>query len=77
MKPTYYGAHVRIDRRGSGPGGSLVVQRSNLVGGGWLDVRTFYESASYCHTEAREHAAWLAHELVLERRNLADLSCQG
>lgn len=77
MKPTYYGAHVRIDRRGSGPGGSLVVQKSNPIGGGWLDVRTFYESASYCYTESKEYAAQLAHELGLERRNLADLSCQG
>ena len=68
MKPTYYGAHVRIEHRGSGPGGSLVVQRSNLVGGGWLDVRAFYESASYCYTESREFAADLAHQLHLESR---------
>jgi hypothetical protein len=63
MKPTYYGAHVRIEHRGSGPGGSLVVQRSNPIGGGWIDDRTFYESASYCYTEAREYASALAAEL--------------
>ena len=66
MKPAYYGAHVRIERRGSGPGGSLVVQRSNLVGGGWIDVRTFYESASYCYTEAREYASSLAAQIHFE-----------
>lgn len=68
MKPTYYGAYVRIEHRGSGPGGSLVVQQANQVGGGWLDVRTFYESASYCYTESREFAADLAHQLHLESR---------
>ena len=66
MKPTYYGAHVRIEHRGSGIGGSLVVQRSNLVGGGWLDVRTFYESESYCYTDAKLYASDLAAKLHSE-----------
>lgn len=66
MKPTYYGASVRIEHRGEGLGGSLVVQRSNPVGGGWLDVRTFYESASYCYTEAREYASNLAAQIHFE-----------
>lgn len=68
MKPTYYGAHVRIEHRGSGPGGFLVVQRSNPLAGGWIDVNSFSEAASYCHTHAREYAANLAHKLHLESR---------
>lgn len=63
IRPTYYGANVRIEHRGAGLGGSLVVQQANHVGGGWTDDRTFYESASYCYTDAKEHAAGLAASL--------------
>jgi hypothetical protein len=59
-RTTYYGANVRIERRGMGLDGSLVVQRANHVGGGWIDDRTFYESASYCYTEAKSYAGALA-----------------
>ena len=66
MKPTYYGAHVRIEHRGSGLGGSLVVQRFSPISEGWHDAATFHESASYCYTDAKEYAADLAHRMHLE-----------
>jgi hypothetical protein len=67
MNPNYYGANVRIERRGSGPGGSLVVQQANPLTGGWLDVKTFYESASFCYSEAKECAADLAAKLHFKK----------
>ena len=66
MKPTYYGANVRIEHRGSGLGGSLVVQRFSPISEGWHDAATFHESASYCYTEAREYASALAAQLHFE-----------
>jgi hypothetical protein len=57
----YYGAHVRIEYRGTGLDGKLVVQKENPIGGGWMDVKTFNEYSSYCHTEAKQYAASLSY----------------
>lgn len=77
MKPTYFGAHVRIDKRGFGLDGQRVVQRENLVGGGWIDVRAFHESDDYCYTDSRFFASNLAAKILLERSSLAEHSGRG
>ena len=69
MKPTYYGALVRIQYQGNGLDRALIVQRSNPLTGGWLDVTSFHESASYCYTEARLYATDLAHKLHSENHS--------
>lgn len=66
MKPSYYGALVRIEYRGLGLDGYLQVQRSNPLTNGWIDDRKFYQSASYCYTEAKQYASDLASKLHLE-----------
>lgn len=63
MKPTYFGALVRIVYRGPGPDHDLTVQRFSDVSGGWHDVRTFDHEFDFAWTDARLYAAYLAHDI--------------
>jgi hypothetical protein len=71
MTPTYYGANVRIEYRGTGLDRILIVQAANPLTGGWIDKRRFYESASYCYTDARAYASDLASTMHSESSPLA------
>ena len=67
MKPyyTYSGQSVRIAKHSSpdGRSGHLTVQQANPLTNGWDDVATYHESASYCYTDAKNHAAGIAANL--------------
>lgn len=64
MKPTYYGAHVRIEKRGTGIDQLLVVQRENPTApGAWVDVRTYRTASSLAHVNAYEFASNLAYTI--------------
>ncbi len=63
MKPTYFGALVRIVYRGPGPDHDLTVQRFSDVSGAWHDVRTFDHEFDFAWTDARLYAACLAHDI--------------
>ncbi len=60
MKPTYFGAMVRIVYRGKGPDYDLIVQRFSDVSGGWHDARTFDHEFDFAWTDARLFAAALS-----------------
>jgi hypothetical protein len=60
MKPTYFGALVRIAYHGKGPDYDLTVQRFSDVSGAWHDVRTFDHSFDYAWSDARLYAATLS-----------------
>jgi hypothetical protein len=60
MKPTYFGASVRILYDGQGPDHDLIVQRYSDVSEGWHDVRTFDHTYDFAWSEARLYAADLA-----------------
>jgi hypothetical protein len=60
MKPTYFGAMVRIVYRGTGPDYDLIVQRFSYVSGGWHDARTFDHEFDFAWTDARLFAAALS-----------------
>lgn len=71
IRRTYFGANVRIEHRGAGLEGSLVVQQANPLTDGWIDYRSFYESSDYCYTEAKECASNLAAKLMHQLRTEA------
>ena len=54
---TYFGASVRIERRGS----QLIIQKENPVAGGFEDVQAYNASWAHEHTQAHLHAQALAH----------------
>lgn len=60
MKPTYFGASVRIVYHGAKPDHDLTVQRFSDVSGGWHDTRTFDHSFDFAWTDARLYAAALS-----------------
>ena len=60
MKPTYFGASVRILYDGQGPDHDLTVQRYSDVSGDWHDVRTFDHTYDFAWSEARLYASALA-----------------
>ena len=60
MKPTYFGASVRIVYRGPGPDHDLIVQRYSDVSGGGHDVRTFDHTYDFAWSEARLYASDLS-----------------
>lgn len=66
MKPTYFGASVRIVYRGPGPDHDLTVQRFSDCSGGWHDAATFDHSYDFAWTEARLYASGLAARLRRE-----------
>lgn len=68
IRRTYYGSLVRIEHRGAGLEGSLVVQQANPLTDGWNDHRAFYESSDYCYSEAKECASSLAAKLWSKAR---------
>lgn len=63
MKPTYFGANVRIVYHGPGPDYDLTVQRFSDVSGGWHDARTFDHTFDFAWSDARLYAATLAHNI--------------
>jgi hypothetical protein len=63
MKPTYYGAVVRIERRGAGLDGLRVVQRLTPVSNEWIDLRTFPESSDYCSRDSVAYALALQKQI--------------
>ena len=65
MRYTYYGAHVRIEHQGPALSRTMVVQRSNPLTGGWLDVAQFSEPAPYAHSDSKRCASELASEIGL------------
>ena len=64
MKPTYFGALVRMVYRGPGPDHDLTVQRWSEVSGSWHDVKTYDHTYDFAWSEARLYASQLAHELT-------------
>ena len=60
MKPTYFGALVRIVYHGPGPDYDLTVQRYSGVSGDWHDVRTFDHTFEFSWSDSRLFAAELA-----------------
>lgn len=68
IRRTYYGANVRIEHRGMGLDGCLVVQQANPLTDGWIDYQSFYQSSDYCYSEARECASNLAAKLMQQLR---------
>ena len=63
LKPTYFGALVRLVYRGPGPDHDLTVQRWSEVSGSWHDVKTFDHTFDFAWSDARLYAAELAHNL--------------
>lgn len=63
MKPTYFGANVRIAYRGPGIDKTLIVQKYNALANAWLDARVFDHTFDHAFTDARLYAAALADAL--------------